>query len=337
MFCEALRIDVMRRVNLSLILIVLFSFACCSKAKPSSAPTGGGGRIQKRFLRADAAAVATDQANRQQFLSQTLIQRIDRGAQFEVDIPAYLLNHRLVDHQHILARGGGRADAHPASPIVHTYNWEAVPIDFSARFPESFARNLPADIQDVLIEDPEVDEVEIFFTPQFNIRDYVADRLGDSALKAHYWLVEQTPANFGGLYNQDHWMMIFDPDYNIDRHLNAGDWTHVNVNIHDQTYSPPGDRGGGLNFRYAIQGGGREDVQPVSFWSVVIDHLNRRAAVTLHWILPNQDQTVRDGFVQALNQSAGRPQFGAVVQQWSNIPAFAGSPMIRKLQQLIQI
>ena len=161
-------------------------------------------------------------------------------------------------------------------------------------------------------------------------------------MKAHYWVMPDTPAEFGPLYQAYHWMLISEPDYPIDQHINTRQWTSVDVNIHDQTYSPPGRTGGGLSFQYRAIRNGRlfrefglfRDVRPISFWSVVID--GHRAAVTLHWIMPNED-AARLPFVRALQHAAGQPHFGAVVESWNNIPALHDSPLMGKLRQLIQI
>ena len=334
----------------TLILLTLFSLcSCADQKKPSQpvpnpaphtssipSPVRPSRPIVKQFLQNDREDA--DRTERENFLRSTLIRRIDRL----YGTPSYLLgdDHRLINHRNLPPRSHGMiySNPYPASPIVHSYNYGGTPIAFSSKFPPAFARNLPDFLKQALLAHPDVATIEIYFTPQINSgADYTNN---DPALKAHYWLTPDTPALFGELYNHHHSMMIFNADYDIDRHLRDGQWISANVNTHANTYSPTGITGGGLTFNHYLPH--TNLIQPVSFWSIVVDHLNHRAAITLHWMLPediqiNDPQGLEFPFMQALQHHGNLPQFPNLVDAWEQIPLLNQTPMIQKLRNLIRI
>ena len=185
-------------------------------------------------------------------------------------------------------------DQHPHSTLIHGYTMHAdTKVHFTAQLPEQLSRYLLPEIRAALAAQ-QVQKLDIFFTPQAS---------DGTAIKAHYWVIDRSAANpqgipaafIGDLFQQN---LLVGAFHDANAPLNQGPhpavptYYHppggsipalsfnqlhsINVHIHDSNLSP---ENGFLCRSLANLGG-----MPLRFWTLVVDPVSKRAAVTLHLI-----------------------------------------------------
>lgn len=259
------------------------------------------------------------------FLLTTVLVRVDRINAQGQSYPGFLYNQKFIFHHNLIEKSIlNLPSVYPASPIIENYHSVRGPLIFGAQFPSVFFGNVPKSIQNI-IHSKNIENVEIFFTPQFNGASLLT--ANDPALKAHFWVLPDIRVDFPGeLYRENLLMAIFDSDRDIQRHLKNDVLTTVDVHLHGNTYSPQGDTGGGLAFDVNSSG----KFEALSFWSVVIDQKLHKAAVTLHWLLDNNPANYKP-FEDSLVQGA---HMADLLEAWDKIPGFQG-PLMNKLKALV--
>ncbi len=173
-------------------------------------------------------------------------------------------------------------DDMPLAPVVHPYVSVTPQVVLAAKFPISFFYNLPQEIQRQ-VPSLSIDALDIFFIPQEIVPyDFIA---GSISLKAGYWAYPEMPfldTIVGNAFNQNVRMALYHPDHSqiiypdpTNRYaVREAQLRTFNIYIHDGAVSP---NTGHLNLT--------EDMLNTSFWSLVVSDQQRRAAVTLHWLL----------------------------------------------------
>lgn len=249
-------------LSFGIILLSLGTFVACG-------PTGGHGpapQEERRPPRTPTGALlfnkkktdsqlAQDKLN---FLTNVLVERPKTGgtALGMVSPEYYSINNRYVDYRN-----------QPYSPLIFGYYALHDAIRFTARFSDDFRFNIPQTFINE-ISKHDVDELEIFFAPQ---------PYDGNGFKPHCWAA-RNPQN-GRQYYYDAPLIvgIEDPDGNIDGDIKRGEFRSWGFTIHDWTLSPANPT---LNIQDPNRSGSS------SFLSLVVHSKERRAAVTLHVVLP---------------------------------------------------
>lgn len=211
---------------------------------------------------------------------------------------------------------------YPNTPIVHTYHSVGTTAPLVVRFSDSFRWNLPDQIIDT-VSQYDVDGLDIFFTPQTRANLNSAD----VSLKAGYWMFPNRPRldeiiGSPPEYNKTVLLGLHDADHNIDHHVVSNQLHPFQVILHDGLVSP---NTGHIAFLGVPAGS-------FSFYSIAVFEEQRRAAVTLHWILSQVDL---DGLSQHLRQVAAAGNHLQVLIDALNADGnFQGTPMLQKLINL---
>ena len=172
-------------------------------------------------------------------------------------------------------RGHGQL---PNSPIVHTYHLVGVLSPLVMALPEAFRWNIPQSIRNEIIR-REIQNLDILFTPQQEVRG------NDVSLKAAYWMFPNRPAlaQIHGAppqFQKTVQLGIFEPDHPIGDQVQVDRLQTFEVSLHDGRVSP---NTGHLNLEQTPEGS-------FSFYSLAFFQEQKRAAVTLHWILTQEDR-----------------------------------------------
>jgi hypothetical protein len=190
--------------------------------------------------------------------------------------------------------------------------------------PEAFRWNIPQNIRDQ-ISQHDVDTLDILFTPQEEIR------AADDSLKAAYWMFPSRPPlnHIRGApseYQKTILLGLFNSDYPIDGQVVTNQLRSFSVSLHDMRVSPDT---GHINTAAAPPGS-------FSFYSIAIFEEQRRAAVTLHWMLTRKDRKALVGLLSA-TQAAGAVNNVEALIQAMNDPStpFHGTSMMKKLNDLL--
>lgn len=160
----------------------------------------------------------------------------------------------------------------PLSPAIFGYTASTDQVLFTVAFPDSFRVNLPEAIK-AEISRHDIDHLDLFFTPQ---------SYDGEGFKPHCWAAgdKLRAIPFAGtIYEGTLLVGVFESDQNIDRDILSGQVLPFGFSIHDNTLSPE---------RPKLRIGAPPTHHPyVSFWSLVIDPAEKKAAATLHWIGDN--------------------------------------------------
>ena len=216
----------------------------------------------------------------------------------------------------------------PRCPMIFGYTASpeknpSVCIKFSA----DFVNKLPSDLLQDLTSHYCLNVCDVFFVGQGNQGN------PNQSIKVHAWVFDIPAAFTGALYNQNMLIGI----YSASNSTILGEYSYqslqsLNVNIHDNTLSPQ-------HPTLAVPVGG---AQPYYFWSLVIDSVAKRAAATLHWVMPfntglQDTATVKqpaltnsylgslaagqtlDGFLQAIHSSAVFAAYPDMIAQLDNL------------------
>lgn len=211
----------------------------------------------------------------------------------------------------------------PNTPIVHTYHGVNALAPVVVSFPEYFIWNLPEEIKNQ-IKQLEVNHLDLFFTPQEEVR------APDASLKAAYWmfphrppldLIHGAPPDLQGKVA----LRLFDSDYRIDNQVVSDHLNKFDVSLHDGLVSPDT---GHINTLAAPH-------ESFSFYSLAFFEDQKRAAVTLHWMMTRPD---REELVNILRAIAGHPTQNTfhdlLIRLDQPLSPFHGKPMMRKLLDL---
>jgi hypothetical protein len=225
----------------------------------------------------------------------------------------------------------------PKTPVVHSYHILAVSAPLVVKFSSDFFQNIPEPIQSQLNQYA-LEELDLFFTPQ------LAVRTEDASLKPAFWMYPNRPemdevVGSPPEFDKRVLLGLHASDYDINsNHINE---RGVNVGVvadelrlfhcfmHHGRISPDT---GYLNI-HSIP----DHNVSFSFYSIAVFEEQRRAAVTLHWMLTPED---RDALVQDLQVVSGSDanHLNRLIERLSGQDhPFHGTPMLQKLQNLTSI
>lgn len=285
---------------LCLIIIWLFAQGCGNSDNPKTSPLPLGEQLFK--LGHSQSELATLKRN---FLNITRVTDPARVDRFNVNT----------------TRGPSQQ---PNTPIIHTYHGVNALAPVVVSFPDCFRLNIPLEIKEQ-IKQLEVNHLDIFFTPQEEVRQ------ADASLKPAYWMfpnrphldrIHGSPSDLQGRVA----LRLFNSDYMIDNQVVSDRLTHFGVVLHDGLVSPDT---GHLNILATPH-------ESFSFYSLAVFEEQRRAAVTLHWMLTRPD---REELVNILRAVEGHPTentFDHLLNTLNQpIFPFYGKPMMRKLLDLV--
>lgn len=251
-------------------------------------------------------------------------------------ISQYLLNEgavqRLVRYSVNSERG---PQGLPKTPVVHSYHNLGVSAPLVVKFSPDFFQNIPEPIQSQLNQYA-LEELDLFFTPQ------LAVRTEDASLKPAFWMYPNRPemdqvVGSPPEFNKRVRLGLHDSDYDINsNHINehganvgvvADELRLFHCLMHHGRISPDT---GHLNIQSTPN-------VSFSFYSLAVFEEQRRAAVTLHWMLTPED---RDRLVQDLQVVSGSDanHLNGLIERLSDQGhPFHGTPMLQKLQNLTSI
>lgn len=235
---------------------------------------------------------------------------------------SFLLNSKVeksagIDRYSVNAERG--PSQQPKSPIVHSYHAVSVLAPLVLTLPKQFRWNIPEDIR-AQISRHNIDHLDILFTPQVEVRD------ADASLKPAYWMFPNRPKlddikGSPAEYNKTALMALFHADHNIDDQVISGQLRPFEVQLHDGKVSP--DTG---HIKTASAPAGS-----FSFYSLVIFEEQRRAVVTLHWMLTNAH---KDDLIVMLAE--GNSLQETIDALGAPASVFHGTSMMKKLQDLLK-
>ena len=192
----------------------------------------------------------------------------------------------------------------PATPVVGNYRaYVGHNTILSARFSNGFLPNIPAVFNsDTLLKGRDIADVEIFLAVQRDDHTIFRGSVVDSdlsldattpAIKTHMWGDPRIPETFPGVfYDANLDIALLNCDKPIDAQVVSGKLGPYGVLAHDSTLSPSNALIGLTHDMIAT---------PMSFWSLVLDAPNKRAAVTLHVVL---SEAHGDAFADLLSRSS---------------------------------
>ena len=294
--------------------IALFSFAFCWIAcapapqtpEPDAAPRPKDNPPERTptgrllFLTDQDAGALT--ASKQHFLQTTLL----------VKAPGTPLGQ----HRYNINSTRSQVEFIPQSPIVHNYNGPGARVPIFVSLPREFRWNIPEAIREQISRE-NIDQLDILFTPQLE------NRQRDASLKSQFWMFPLLPSIDGIVgappeYQKTVFQGIYDSDHPIDDQVRSGELHPFAMSLHDGRVSPDT---GHLNVT-GVTGS-------FAFYSLVV--FERRAAVTLHWILPFAVLCNLDNLLVAQENRS----FEDVLTALNAHASFQGSPMLRKLNALV--
>jgi hypothetical protein len=188
-------------------------------------------------------------------------------------------------------------DGAPLSPVVHTYNFLNPAVQLSVSLPCQFFDNIPYEITEEIKKHP-IRSLDLLFTPQngmFSSLEY--DSGHPPSLKPAYWVFPNMPrldtVGEPGI-GAEVFMAIYQSSQSIEAQVKNQVLSPFASYAHGGRISP-------ANGHLGIPQGATN----ITFWSLVIHKPSHRAAVTLHWLL-GEDQ--RSHLEQAvLNTYNGNP------------------------------
>jgi hypothetical protein len=213
----------------------------------------------------------------------------------------YALNNRYVAYRNL-----------PFSPIIFGYVASGGEVSFTAKLNDDFRNNIPQKIIDKISE-YDVDSLDLFFTPQ---------KYDGKGFKPHSWAADPPAPGFvGSIYDRNLEVAVFDSDSRIDKDIKSEKMTSWNFSVHDGTLSPQQPE---LNITGSM---------PISFWSLVVDPVDKKAAVTLHWLLFEEE---KDAITNAIKDDHPQASMDKLIKKLELMPKFAGTPMMKKLKDFVR-
>lgn len=152
---------------------------------------------------------------------------------------------------------------------------------YCLKISDEFKYNLPNRIKRELIK-YNINNLDLFFIAQNKNETYSEPKV--SLIRTHNWVYKNIPNVFEGtIYNNDLLMTYYNNNENLfnlnNDEVEEGTLKSFNVNIHDDRISPNNAHtslGNAPNLNF-------------SFYSLVIDPVESRAIVTLHWLVEQND------------------------------------------------
>lgn len=176
----------------------------------------------------------------------------------------------------------------PTSPIVDDYSFFSTPAEkfpLSVRFPREFLLNIPEKIRQVVIR-YDIDTLDLYFTPQSN------SALSQvTMIKPHFWAhpnIGHVRSIRGAPFAQDLLVGIFDADRPIDHQVSSKNLLSFNFSVHEDARPT----GSGISPNTAQLKFDEFASEFSSFWSLVVNVKERKAVVTLHWIITDNWGTI---------------------------------------------
>jgi hypothetical protein len=189
--------------------------------------------------------------------------------------------------------------------------------------PPSFRWNIPQSLREQ-ISRLEIDQLDIFFTPQEENRDH------DASLKPWTWMfpnhthLDSITGAPPELHKPVH-LGVFESDYNISHQVAINQIQLFDVFLHDQLVSP---NTGHLNTQSTPEGS-------QSFFSLAVFGEQRRAAVTLHWLLTEVDRHNFEDLLMARHQDAEDRSLSALLDDLNASRHFQGTQILERLNTLL--
>ena len=196
----------------------------------------------------------------------------------------------FLDQDVMLAFPRGSTAFLTAAPVVGHYEegheyapvFPSEPIQ-AIQFPREFYQNIPAEIRET-VSQYDVQELDLFLIIQ---RGAFFRHSENVSLKAHVWAHPHLGTFFPGeVFDRNLLMGIFLPDHDLSREVPIHGLSPFRVYLHDSRFSPNTAR---IRFHD----------ESLSFWSVIIDEVTRRAAVTLHLLLQEDHVVVQHPHVRS--------------------------------------
>lgn len=147
------------------------------------------------------------------------------------------------------------------------------------KIPTEFKNNIPNKIKKEIMNH-DINSLDIFFIAQNKNETFDPPKI--DVLRVHNWVYPKIPSNYeGSIFNRNLLMTMYSNNSNIPltNQIIEGELKVFDVNIHDNLISPD-------NAHTAIA-----TASPInfSFYSLVIDPKTKRAVVTLHWLIEQDD------------------------------------------------
>lgn len=197
------------------------------------------------------------------------------------NVPEYMFNHNVCP-----------------SPRMGTYHEPAsVTEAYCLKIPSEFSNNIPVAIKDEIMKH-DIESLDIYFIAQSkNAVNGKEQKV--NALKAHYWAYPIPIFWFTGeIFNRNMLMTFYnynenikfnterdvedeekDEEKKINKYLEENNLSSFTVSIHDYLLSPE-------TSYLSISGASNHNF---SFYSLIINEQDKKAVVTLHWLMEQDD------------------------------------------------
>ncbi|MGY3805281.1 hypothetical protein ACWNT8_14550 [Pigmentibacter ruber] len=145
---------------------------------------------------------------------------------------------------------------------------------------KEFRNNIPDKIKQEIIS-KDLKNLDLFIFVQTKMDSINPHAIPLDVLRVHNWAYPNIPDVYGSLFNRDLYISVYSITKKIplSKHIQEDKLIPFNVNLHDNLISPDNAHMGlanapNINF---------------AFYSLVIDTIEKRAIVTLHWLIKPED------------------------------------------------
>ncbi|WGL60595.1 hypothetical protein QEJ31_03135 [Pigmentibacter sp. JX0631] len=167
------------------------------------------------------------------------------------------------------------------TPRIALYNFPNVGSDiYCLELPKEFRNNIPSKIKEEIIS-KDLRNLDLYIFVQSKMNSISALAIPLDVLRVHNWAYPNIPLVYGALFNRDLYMTAYSVTKKIplSNQIQENKLIPFNVNLHDNLVSPDNAHMGlatapNINF---------------AFYTLVIDKLDKRAIVTFHWLIKNED------------------------------------------------
>jgi hypothetical protein len=221
---------------------------------------------------------------------------------------------------------------YPIAPFVADYGEVSnTDIIIAVKFPRSFISNVPRNIRNH-IANFDIKDIEIFFIVQaptkigshaFGTKDQQG--IGITQLWANLWADPDAPMMFDDWrFDRKLLMGIFDADKKIEYQLKNNALNYFSVINHGNKISPS-------TAKIKV-----DAFKQLSFWSLVIDKQEKRAAITLHWLFNDSNTEFLDPFLDPDPDNTQQANsFADLITKLKKVDELKDSALLKKLNVLV--